>query len=343
MGACSGFRPQLSGDRMTRSRLHLVRWTWLLGTVLTVVAGGVARGQSSPSSAAPAARLSESLTGQARDEYESGRVLFENRDYVGALVKFQRAFDLSGDVRLLWNMGACEKNLRHYTRVLVLVEQFLRDGGARLTATQRDEAAAILRTVRPLIGEIELAANEPGAAVYLDDAPVGTTPLKEPMRADLGDRRIRVSKPGFKEQTAVAHVTGGAKTALSVTLQREIHEGHLLVATDAGAVIEVDGKAVGVGRWQGVVEPGTHALRIAAPEMQPYGAELVVRDGESRSVDVTLRKESKDTSKWWWIGGAAVAAGLGVGGYFLLRPTTTTSDPMDGTINPYRIVVQAPH
>jgi hypothetical protein len=331
----------MMGARSARARPAARRSLIVAAAVVIVVAGGVARGEASPG-VAPLPKLSDSLKGQAKDDYESGRVLFENNDYAGALVKFQHAFDLSDDFRLLWNMGACEKNLRHYTRVLMLVEQFLREGGARISAAQRDEAMSVLRTVRPLIGEIDVSANETGASVYLDGALVGTTPLKEPVRADLGDRRIQVTKDGFKEQVAVTHVTGGARTSVAVKLERGVRGGRLLVATTAGAAIDLDGKPVGLGRWEGEVVPGTHALRIGATGMQTYHTELVVGDGESRTVDVTLQKASTGISPLWWIGGGVVAAGLGVGGYFLLRPKDTTAAPMDGTISPYTIPVRAP-
>src|SRR5882724_2714841 len=58
--------------------------------------------------------LSESLTGGAKSDYEAARLLYGDGDHAGALVKFQSAFDQSKEPRLLWNMAACEKNLRHY-------------------------------------------------------------------------------------------------------------------------------------------------------------------------------------------------------------------------------------
>ena len=101
--------------------------------------GGAALAAATAPAAAPSAvKLGDALTGPAKEDYDSGRVLFENHDFAGALVKFQHAFELSSDARLLWNMGACEKNLHHYARVLTLVERFLREGGARITPAQRE-------------------------------------------------------------------------------------------------------------------------------------------------------------------------------------------------------------
>src|SRR3954464_2944682 len=42
--------------------------------------------------------LSESLIGAAKADYDAGVILFEEQDYTGALIKFQRAFDSSADI-----------------------------------------------------------------------------------------------------------------------------------------------------------------------------------------------------------------------------------------------------
>src|SRR6186713_3117351 len=60
---------------------------------------------------APQLPLAESLTGDAKGEYESGKLLFEHGDYAAAAVKFQHAYDLAKDPRLLWNVAAAEKQL----------------------------------------------------------------------------------------------------------------------------------------------------------------------------------------------------------------------------------------
>src|SRR6187399_1311780 len=61
--------------------------------------------------------LSDVLTGEAKTHYDIARILYRDGDHAGALAKFRRAYEISHDVRLLWNMAACEKNLRHYVKV----------------------------------------------------------------------------------------------------------------------------------------------------------------------------------------------------------------------------------
>src|ERR1019366_2667901 len=70
--------------------------------------------QSTPSHAAPpaAAPLSDSLTGPARDAYNSARILINNGDFAGAYSKYAQAYSLSKDPRLLYDMAVCTRSMK---------------------------------------------------------------------------------------------------------------------------------------------------------------------------------------------------------------------------------------
>ncbi|MGH7329836.1 MAG: hypothetical protein ACREJX_15930, partial [Polyangiaceae bacterium] len=57
--------------------------------------------------AAPAGpkSLSDTLTGDAKADYEAGKLLFSDGDYAGAEIKLQGAYDKSQEPRLLWNIA----------------------------------------------------------------------------------------------------------------------------------------------------------------------------------------------------------------------------------------------
>lgn len=286
--------------------------------------------------------LADSLTGLAKAEYDSGRILFDNGDYKGALVKFQHAYDLSSDPRLLWNMGACEKQLRHYVKLLRLMDRYLHDAGTTITDAQRADAQTVSRTVKELVSTLRITVNVAGATVFVDDESVGTTPLMEPLLVDLGDRQVRVTKPGYKSKVVTLHVAGASEVPVAVSLEKAPAKGMLtVVAQPKSALIHLDGAQVGTGRWQGAVAPGTHALRVSASDMVERSTTVAIRDGESRTIDIALEKDSGGSSAVWWIGAGVLAtAGLAVGGYYLFRsPEQTVGAPTPGTISPYSITL----
>lgn len=287
-----------------------------------------------PAAPAPVKPLSESLHGMAKAEYEAGRVLYADKDYANAIVKFQRAHELSNDPRLLWNVAVCQKNLRRYSKMLATIRRYRKEAGAILTEEEQLQATEIIKTVEAFVSAMKLRSNEDGAEIFVDEEKVGVTPVAEPIYVDVGARKIRLKKPGFKDTLITREVTGGGEFTLDVTLDKEIHRGRVLVIAGAKDLILIDGKAVGQGRYEGSLPSGGHTLRVTSQGMTPYQSEVVIQDDQLRRVDVTLAAVPRDATKTvlWIVGGAALAAGAAVGGAFLFKPSNTP--PVEGTINP---------
>jgi hypothetical protein len=297
------------------------------------------------------APLAESLTGDAKGAYEAAKILYADGDFAGAALKFQQAYALSSDPRLLWNAAAAEKNQRHYARVEKLIGEYLAKGGASSEA-ERADAQALIETVHAFIADVTLSVNEAGATVFVDDAAVGTTPLSAPLRLDMGPRRLRVAKPGFKEFTVTQEIVGGSPQSLDVVLQGEQHEGRLRVVGGVNSTIRVDGKLVGLGQWEGTLPSGGHSVEVTADRKLPYRADSLVQDGQLTSVQVALQDEPAPTtavasprnnSTWLWVsGGIALAAGLGVGGYFLFKPSNQGPPaPVEGSLGSVQLSLRS--
>ena len=235
--------------------------------------------------------LSETLTGDAKADYEAGKVLLGDGDFAGGAIKFQSAYDKSSDARLLWNLAICEKSERHYARTVTLVKKYLATGGDLLTADDRTEATALLNAIESFTVLLTINVNEPDAEIFVDDASVGKAPLKEPITVDIGTRKVTARKQGFREAT-VSQPIGGSKSAtIELKLQAEVHEGEIKILSIPRAHIFIDAKEVGVGGFLGKVPSGGHTLRVVAEGMQPYQSELVVADDEKRTVEVPLAPE----------------------------------------------------
>jgi hypothetical protein len=316
----------------------------ILAAVLVVALGLPTLGLSSLAHAEDAVPpLASSLTGGAKDAYESGRTLYGAADYAGALVKFKLAYETSHDARLLWNMAACEKSQHHYAKALPLVRRYLAEGDALLGSQDKADADELVKVMEPLTAKLTVTVDEPGAEVAIDGEPVGTSPIT-PVTVDIGTRHLRVRKAGFEEYTKEARIEGGAPASLDVKLVKIVHEGRLTVKAQEDATIALDGKVVGSGTWSSVVPSGGHILRVTAPKRLAYQSEVVVQDHEGREVGVSLEPEpSRGVPLWVWVGGAVVVAGgLTVGGYFLFKPTSTYEGPA-GNLPPGIVQASWPH
>ncbi|MGO9832826.1 MAG: PEGA domain-containing protein [Polyangiaceae bacterium] len=243
-----------------------------------------------PKKDAPRAQkpLSQTLTGQAKADFESGKLLANDGDFAGALIKFQAAYDASNDTRLLWNVAFCQKNLRHYSKVVTTLKRYVDEGGPLLSAGDRKDAQELITTLEPFTTRATFHVNEEGAQIFVDDELVGTSPLPAPVTLDIGERHVRVVKPGFQPFERPLAVGGSADVTVEVPLQKEVHEGKLIVDAPAGAEIFIDEKQAGTGKAEQVVPSGGHQLRVTAPGMRPFQTEIVVQDKETRSLNVAL-------------------------------------------------------
>ncbi len=309
-----------------RSRLLVASFAGLL-LALPVAAEG-----------AEPAPLAQSLTGEAKAAYDSGRLLFEDGDGPGALAKFSHSYGLSHDARLLWNMAACEKELRHYARAATLIGRYLKEGGDGISAEQRQSALDTQTALRAFYVNLKLNGVPDGAAVLVDGTQVARAPFPEPLPVDLGTRTVRVEQPGFEPFESKLEVAGGGELEVTVTLKRlavvAAAPARLSVMTSGTRdIVAIDGKVVGSQHWDGPVAIGEHAVRVTAAGKKPYESHVQLLAGSTRSLQITLEDESRGSSVWLWVaGGAAVAAGAAVGGYFLFKPQDTAGGHPEGKL-----------
>ncbi|WP_437681151.1 PEGA domain-containing protein [Sorangium sp. So ce131] len=293
-------------------------------------------------SATAAARpLSETLTGEARAEYEAARILFAEGDYLNAIIKFERAYELSGDARLLWNIALCQKNLKRYARLLATIEKLLRDAGPQLAEQDRKDAATLIEATKAYVSRLDLQASEAGATVLVDGEEVGQTPLREPVLLDIGIRKIRVTKKGFKDVEVTQQVPGGSVVTITAKLEPEVHTGRLIVKAGPNDVISIDGRVLGRGAYDGPVPSGGHALRVTAPGMVSHQSEVMILDNQTRTVTVSLAPKPKEGNieRWIWIGGGvAVLAGALLVGFGVFQ----ADEPVQGNTSPGSVPLSAP-
>jgi hypothetical protein len=255
----------------------MIRRAGLSSAAVVLAVASVARADPAP--------LGRSLQGQAADDYRAGRTLYDDGDYAGAELEFQSALARSGDARLYWNLAVCAKGRRHYAAALALLDRFRADTSGVVSAADRRDADEFASAMAPFVVDVTFDVSEPGAEVFVDDVSVGTSPVAA-RKVDVGARRFRVAKAGFRPVETVARV--GVTPTWSLHAKLEARAATLRVRAAAGARVVIDGAPRGTGAADVGLAPGVHALRVEADGMRPFEAQVPLDDGESRELDVTL-------------------------------------------------------
>jgi hypothetical protein len=244
----------------------------------------------------PRAPLAQSLPPDARRDYDAGKLLFEDGDYATALLKYRDAYDRTHDPRLLWNVAACQKNLRHYAKAAATLARYLSEGGDLLSPGDRHDALELSKAIAPFTVPMMLNVDEKGAQVWVDDELVGVSPLHGPVTLDMGARRLRVKKEGFRVYDREVPVGGSAPTTVDVVLEKQ--SGRLELTVPTGATVFIDDREAGRGPRVALDLPiGAHALRVVAPHMRPLQTDVVVEDGKSRTLDLPLEQEAAPSAE----------------------------------------------
>jgi tetratricopeptide (TPR) repeat protein len=151
---------------------------------------------------APAGPMPEVVTPmeEARLRYARGLSLYAGAEYVLALVEFERAYQLSPNYRVLYNIGQVRIQLGRYARAFEALTQYVKEGG---DAIDPDRRAAVQKDIDMLAertAKLIVRTNEPGADIQLDGVVIGVSPLAGPLIVDAGEHNIGVRKVGFYDK-----------------------------------------------------------------------------------------------------------------------------------------------
>src|SRR5579872_2304395 len=255
--------------------------------LVSLLSASTAWGQARP------ADVRALLPEPARHAWDAAKQLAGASDYKGALVEFQRAYEISHNPRVLYNVGVTEKLLTHYARAVDAWDKELKEGTGQLSGAEVQELNNAISIVKQFVTTIEVTSNEPDATLYIDDYAVGKTPFLGPVRIDVGKHTLKLTKEGFADASQPVDVAAGVKTPVFFTIE-PLHKASLVTVTVSGApsaTIFVDGRDVGPAPFKGELSADRHTIEARSPGFVTVGQTVDVQFRQPRSLVLTLSAE----------------------------------------------------
>lgn len=161
----------MSPSTMRGHQRSVALW-WISGSVaLTACATPSTAAERTAGVPLPAA-LPLNSEDEGRARYEQGVRLrgMASPDYNGALVEFERAYELLGGhprrYRSLFNIATCYQELRLYDLAIEYYARYLQEGGT--ADPDHEQAERTIEVLRERIGTLEVTTNVPDAELWIN-------------------------------------------------------------------------------------------------------------------------------------------------------------------------------
>ena len=179
----------------------------ILALALAVAAGGVVPARAE--SGTRGGSLQPAKGGEAQRRFFRGIELYREANLAAALVEFKRAYELSANYKILFNLGQVSYQRRDYAGALRYFRQYLGDGDDAIPLDRQAEVASDITELEHRVGRFEIDAADEGTEVFVDDVLVGTTPMHTLIPVNVGRRKIDVIARGGEHRTRMVDVAGG--------------------------------------------------------------------------------------------------------------------------------------
>lgn len=281
-----------------------------------------AQGQPSPpgvTSASPEAPPTEAQLNEARAHFDRGVTLFDGGDNDGALVEFQRAYELSRRPTVLFNVAATHRALRRYGEAIDALRLFLASNLDEAQRRQRRDAERTLRELEQLIARLTITIDPSDATLQVDGRvqQQGSTLVVGP-----GTHRIQATRDGRRTHLQEFTIASGETRELRITLlpmDGATPSGRVdptapsrasltLVNAPPDATVAVDGQLSSSAAPLSLAA-GAHHVAVQARGHRGWSGTVLLRPNAAHQLRVSLLR---DEGRFTPLPFVLVSAGAGV-------------------------------
>jgi tetratricopeptide (TPR) repeat protein len=263
---------------------------------------------------------------EAGKHFQRGVALYGEADYRAALVEFKRAYALSPNAAVLYNVGETEFQLQDYAGALTSFERYLSESSP--LEVHRGEVETNVETLKARVGHVTIATTPVGADVTIDDQAVGHTPLERSVLVSVGHRRIVASMAGHQPVTRYIDVATDDNVMVSLQLPAQ-SESSPQVASSALSPASSDlphssrtGATLRTVGWIATAALATGAATFGIVALKDSSDLRAARNTFPTSQD-TLSHDASLTSRYSVLADSLTAAALVVGGITLVSTLTS--------------------
>jgi hypothetical protein len=154
----------------------------------------------------------------AERHFQSGVALFKESKYAEALAEFERAYEISPQPLVLYNIAGCHRELSHYGEAVTYYRRVLADGNGKVKperiAAARNELDAILTRIARVT--VTVTPGLDGVTLSLDGAPLEKPEM--PLILPPGEHKLVAHAAGRRDEERSLRLASGDELAVEIVL-----------------------------------------------------------------------------------------------------------------------------
>lgn len=152
---------------------------------------------------------------EAKAHLATGTQLYDENNFRGALVEFQRAYALAPSFKIQFNIAQVAMELQDYAGALKAYTRYVAEGGPDVPADRLAQTTAEIERLKGRVGRLTIVTVA-GAEILLDDVAIGFAPLPEPVPVNAGQHKVTVHISGREPVSRAYDVAGRQEVTAAV-------------------------------------------------------------------------------------------------------------------------------
>ncbi len=198
---------------------------------------------------------------EARRHFDRAVELVDDGQLEGALVEFQRSYDLTRHFAVLYNIGQVLVSLARPVEAFDAYQRYLAEGRDQVPAARRAEVEKEMARQKARIATLEIYGLPDGATVSVNGREMGKAPLAVSFRVAVGRYAIAATADGYDPAATEVTVAGEDHKVVSLPLAKKA--GPVPPAPAAPTASVTPPAAIAVAPPAPPAKPPMSKLRIA--------------------------------------------------------------------------------
>ncbi len=225
---------------------------------------------------------------EARRHLAKGEQLAAAKKWPEALAEFEKAHEAHPTGRSALRVADAHYAMDHLLPAYHGYDKALRSYGSELSGYHRAVAQQRFSELEGKTGAITIRVDQAGAEVLVDGSSVGTSPLDEPVRVEVGPHLVEAKKEELASSQVSVKIEAGEDKTVELTLQSTETTGRIEVTVkdEAELTVVIDGQEVGPAPYRGELEPGSHQVSGSSATQAAPEQSVEIKAGEEVTVEL---------------------------------------------------------